>query len=149
MGLLDDAIRDHLELKRLRGADPGEVAREQREALDPVLDQRATSDDEGTAEELDSADARDPAIGAASGNDDHAAVEEPAGGTDVSEVPQETAELDMRSVLDERRSAPAASDPPVASLDDDAAEEHADQDSLEWEVPGEHAERALEDTPDR
>jgi len=27
MGLLDDAIRDHLELKRRRGADPGEVAR--------------------------------------------------------------------------------------------------------------------------
>ena len=36
MGLLDDAIREHLELKRRRGADPGEVAREQREALDPV-----------------------------------------------------------------------------------------------------------------
>ena len=34
MGLLDDAIRDHLELKRRRGADPAEVAREQREALD-------------------------------------------------------------------------------------------------------------------
>src|SRR5437879_2709849 len=34
MGLLDDAIRDQLELKRRRGADPGEVAREQREALD-------------------------------------------------------------------------------------------------------------------
>ena len=33
MGLLDDAIRDHLELKRRRGADPGEVAREQRETL--------------------------------------------------------------------------------------------------------------------
>ena len=33
MGLLDEAIREHLELKRLRGADPGEVAREQREAL--------------------------------------------------------------------------------------------------------------------
>jgi hypothetical protein len=36
MGLLDDAIREHLELKRRRGADPVEVAREQHEALDPV-----------------------------------------------------------------------------------------------------------------
>jgi len=36
MGLLDDAIREHLELKRRRGADPGEVAREQREALDTI-----------------------------------------------------------------------------------------------------------------
>jgi hypothetical protein len=33
MGLLDDAIREHLELKRRHGADPGEVEREEREAL--------------------------------------------------------------------------------------------------------------------
>jgi hypothetical protein len=33
MGLLDDAIREHLELKRRRGADPGEVARQEEEAL--------------------------------------------------------------------------------------------------------------------
>jgi hypothetical protein len=36
MGLLDDAIREHLELKRLRGADPGAVAREEQDALGPV-----------------------------------------------------------------------------------------------------------------
>ena len=35
MGLLDDAIREHLELKRRRGADPDSVAREEREALGP------------------------------------------------------------------------------------------------------------------
>jgi hypothetical protein len=33
MGLLDDAIREHLELKRRRGADPDEVARLEDEAL--------------------------------------------------------------------------------------------------------------------
>ena len=33
MGLLDDAIREHLELKRAHGADPSEVARQEREAL--------------------------------------------------------------------------------------------------------------------
>ena len=33
MGLLDDAIREHLELKRRHGADPGEVERQEREAL--------------------------------------------------------------------------------------------------------------------
>jgi hypothetical protein len=33
MGLLDDAIREHLELKRKHGADPGEVERQEREAL--------------------------------------------------------------------------------------------------------------------
>ncbi|MEJ7798853.1 MAG: hypothetical protein WKF42_10170, partial [Solirubrobacteraceae bacterium] len=36
MGLLDEAIREHLELKRRRGADAGEVSREESEALDPV-----------------------------------------------------------------------------------------------------------------
>jgi hypothetical protein len=35
MGLLDDAIREHLDLKRRRGADPGEVARQEQEALGP------------------------------------------------------------------------------------------------------------------
>jgi hypothetical protein len=33
MGLLDDAIREHLELKRQHGADPGDVERQEREAL--------------------------------------------------------------------------------------------------------------------
>ncbi|MFZ0041948.1 MAG: hypothetical protein WAK93_11620 [Solirubrobacteraceae bacterium] len=36
MGLLDDAIREHLDLKRRRGADPAEVERDEREALGPV-----------------------------------------------------------------------------------------------------------------
>ncbi|HLY48267.1 MAG TPA: hypothetical protein VKR21_03650 [Solirubrobacteraceae bacterium] len=36
MGLLDDAIREHLDLKRRRGADPSEVDRLEREALGPV-----------------------------------------------------------------------------------------------------------------
>ena len=36
MGLLDDAIREHLDLKRRRGGDPGEIERAEREALGPV-----------------------------------------------------------------------------------------------------------------
>jgi hypothetical protein len=36
MGLLDDAIREHLELKRRRGADPAEVEKQEREALGPI-----------------------------------------------------------------------------------------------------------------
>jgi hypothetical protein len=36
MGLLDDAIREHLDLKRRHGADPSEVERAEREALGPV-----------------------------------------------------------------------------------------------------------------
>jgi hypothetical protein len=37
MGLLDDAIREHLGLKRIRGADPDEVSRQEREALGPPI----------------------------------------------------------------------------------------------------------------
>jgi hypothetical protein len=36
MGQLDDAIREHLDLKRRRGADPAEVERDEHEALGPV-----------------------------------------------------------------------------------------------------------------
>jgi hypothetical protein len=36
MGLLDDAIREHLELKRQHGADPTEVARQEQEAFGPA-----------------------------------------------------------------------------------------------------------------
>jgi hypothetical protein len=36
MGLLDEAIREHLELKRRHGADPTEVARQEQEALGPA-----------------------------------------------------------------------------------------------------------------
>jgi hypothetical protein len=48
MGLLDDAIREHLELKRRRGADPAEVAKQEREALGPVRD-GAAAGPEGAA----------------------------------------------------------------------------------------------------
>jgi hypothetical protein len=37
MGLLDDAIREHLELKRRRGADAEEVTRQEQEALGAPL----------------------------------------------------------------------------------------------------------------
>jgi hypothetical protein len=36
MGLLDDAIREHLDLKRRSGGDPAEIERLEREALGPV-----------------------------------------------------------------------------------------------------------------
>jgi hypothetical protein len=36
MGVLDDAIREHIELKRRHGADPGEVERLEKEAFGPI-----------------------------------------------------------------------------------------------------------------
>jgi hypothetical protein len=48
MGLLDDAIREHLELKRRHGADPQEVARQEDEALGPIpgLEEHEHEDDD-------------------------------------------------------------------------------------------------------
>lgn len=54
MGLLDDAIREHLELKRKRGGDPSEIERLEREALGPV---RRTDDHAEAAEAVEAADA--------------------------------------------------------------------------------------------
>ena len=53
MGLLDDAIREHLDLKRRRGGDPAEIERAEREALGPVRRNRDSSagDDDGEAAE--------------------------------------------------------------------------------------------------
>lgn len=44
MGLLDDAIREHLDLKRRRGADPAQVDQQEREALGPVRRNREPGD---------------------------------------------------------------------------------------------------------
>ena len=48
MGLLDDAIREHLELKRRRGADATELERQEHEALGPAR-QREFAKPEGEA----------------------------------------------------------------------------------------------------
>jgi hypothetical protein len=152
MGLLDDAIREHLELKRLRGADPGEVAREQREALDPVpRDDPASPEQdspaaEGLAPEMIGETAPVGASRAVTDLDLDLAGAPPAPpGAELSDDPP-TAELDMRSVLDETQgtAAEAASRArPIAadSVEDIPAAGHPDEDSLEWEVPGESVAR--------
>jgi hypothetical protein len=172
MGLLDDAIREHLELKRRRGADPGEVAREQREALDVVPRDPATElEEDGQDGPVAESDTQGNAPVAAPGvapvaavpvEDDaaQASQSEGAAGADVDE----TAELDMRTVLgpDEQggpiERAPrheAAAEDPERREADAASEE---EDSLEWEVPGDDTELpsdaeepdedVLEETPD-
>jgi hypothetical protein len=93
MGLLDDAIREHLELKRLRGADPGLVAREEREAFG--------SD---SAREPSVTEAAVPAEGTPEVDD--WLIEEGEGpeqqqraGEEASSTDQETMELDMSTIL--------------------------------------------------
>jgi hypothetical protein len=171
MGLLDDAIREHLELKRRRGADPGEVAREQREALEPVpreqagdveqLEQDAPLGDGGQVGEQPVATPGAAPVAARPMAEDPGQARTPqeTAATDV----EETAELDMREVLGDDDDAGPVGDvqPPVASAEQaspSAGEALVDEDSLEWEVPGEVAEDApeaedadedvLEETPD-
>jgi hypothetical protein len=148
MGLLDDAIREHLELKRLRGADPGEVAREQREALDPVP-RNAPSDgggpesegialaDEGVSEREDIHDVdpgpldtgeEEPVRAGHEERDPGAPAAQPSGAEDSSSI-QETAELDMQEVLEEEDGAIAGAETAT----------HSEDDSLEWEMPGKPA----------
>jgi hypothetical protein len=50
MGLLDDAIREHLDLKRRRGADPSEIEREEAEALGPVRRDAPSGEPDGAPE---------------------------------------------------------------------------------------------------
>ena len=157
MGLLDDAIREHLELKRRRGADPGEIALQERAALAPVLDDRGRAPEHplGEPAEHPEAVAAEPA-GTAGPAAEEPAWLEPAQDAPAAqmEVPaaaagpapaaaphgdalvpahgtatQETAEIDMRAVLAEE-----AHEPPHG----DALAAHAEeQGEWDWAERGE------------
>jgi hypothetical protein len=109
MGLLDDAIREHLDLKRRRGADPADIERAEREALGPVRrgpEPEAASDepsayDLGPEPDWDDEPLQDEVR--APGNGD--AYAEPAGPTEVHDL---AADL----------SPPAFSHPPERQVDD-------------------------------
>jgi hypothetical protein len=146
MGLLDDAIREHLELKRRRGADPGEVAREQREALD-VAAQASEAPQADVAEAPAQDEARPHVPANLTDADADAGRNAPeADRPDEAAALDETAELDMSSVLGEEGSGDASASAPIPG----------EEDSLEWEVPGEAdeseseeaAEDVLEETPE-
>jgi hypothetical protein len=92
MGLLDDAIREHLELKRLRGADSGEVARLEQEALGPIRGTQPHPEDHDD-DDLDVVDV--PAALAEELADADVQAE------DVADTRQETAELDMQMYMED------------------------------------------------
>lgn len=110
MGLLDDAIREHLELKRRRGADPGEIALQERDALAPVYQAEDAAGeaperlDEPTDAHAIATDVADPDTpdeeAPELGLREDAAGEAPGGEwADQPTTAQETAELDMEAVL--------------------------------------------------
>jgi hypothetical protein len=171
MGLLDDAIREHLELKRLSGADPGVVAREEHDALGRVRrrgeEEHSPQGEDGEAKVPPSADgsfSSDP---------------EPDPATDFSTGGQETVEINMEAELEagaEPGREPESARPErAAPMPHPADAQSSAGDSLEWEVPsdrpsepsgdlgsddkdgsrpedghdtGEHVEDVLEETPD-
>jgi hypothetical protein len=137
MGLLDDAIREHMELKRLSGADPSEVARQEQDALGPVPREENPSqvavedvaEPEGIAPEDVAVPSEDPPTA-------------PAPDPDFANTGQETAELDMRTVLDDEEKQDGES-----WLD---TESHTDPAQAAKET-GDHSEPVedvLEETPD-
>jgi hypothetical protein len=103
MGLLDDAIREHMELKRLHGADPSVLARQEQDALGPVVleDEEQAFEDGGGGHEIA---LKDDGHGDLPGDESGPSAAHSAG-SDFANVGQETAELDMRTVLDEQHEA--------------------------------------------
>ncbi len=139
MGLLDDAIREHLELKRRSGADPAVVEREEHEALAPVYDDEGAplgDDDAGLVHASDEVIA----------HTEFAPVEDEPDVdprlADLGGVGQDTAELDMRAVLEEDSYVAGAAAPvgPVgpaggAVVPAHGEEELSQEEPFEWEQP--------------
>ncbi len=141
MGLLDDAIREHMELKRLRGADPSEVARQEHDALGPAIREQGA---ERQGDEHEDATHEEPVVAdRARAEDDPPAAPQPARGADFANVGQETAELDMRTVLDEHEQHEAEAEAEDAPGPGRPAEPAAAPDKEDGPV-----EDVLEETPD-
>jgi hypothetical protein len=156
MGLLDDAIRQHLELKRRHGADPSEVARQEQEALGPP--RRGTA-----AEEVELAHPEELASDEAELHDNGAEVlaeePEPLEPSEPAREPEPSRELDSQAgavvAPDEPTQAHEVGDAPATDPDAEADETDA-RDAHERgldegpgdDPPGEASEDVLEETPE-
>ena len=133
MGLLDDAIKDHLELKRRHGADPTEVARLEHEALGPARR-------EPVAEALV---AEEEPVATVEEEEEVAAVEEPVA---PRERPVVEDDVDFDEVTaDERLDAPVRHVAPEA---DPEPEPGADVDQPTAQFSLAELEEASEDDPE-
>jgi hypothetical protein len=144
MGLLDDAIREHLELKRQHGADPDEVSRQEREALGAARRAEFAKTAEGEAQDpVDAGDEREPfdvdapspaAPEAQSRPDAIEPAPEPQSGPDAIEpAPEAQSGPDAIEPAPEAQSGPDAIEPPP---EPDVAKPGYDEDPWEPdEVP--------------
>jgi hypothetical protein len=146
MGLLDEAIREHLELKRRSGADPSVVEREEQDALAPVAPEDGLAvleGEDGEYEEEAYYEAEDLFADAADGESpvaDHGNGSAPSFADLADAGQQDTAELDMQAAMD-AEAAPAAGAAPYAAPSGGSwakpyAGRPTEEDSPEWELPG-------------
>jgi len=142
MGLLDEAIREHLELKRRGGGDPSEIAHQEHEALAPVFPEDGSAPAEAPADDtLAAGPEQDPVAAQPELGEGYAEAEQPPAPADFSSVGQETAELDMQSVLEADGFNDGAAEPAAA------APRTTDEDSFEWEAPPAAAQPPQEPDP--
>jgi hypothetical protein len=119
MGLLDEAIRDHLDLKRMRGADPVELVKQEREALGGgeaaphghLAPQHPELDDAPTEGDLEAV--RDDAPRSGAGVHE----EHDAAGDDARDDPELPPAGDSGHVSGAEGHLPAAEDPPTMEVD--------------------------------
>ena len=153
MGLLDDAIREHLELKRRRGADPGEIAHQERAALEPSAPRLPDAPEAHAQVATEIAeDPHDEPTDAHEQHEPHAAAggegEQP-GLAEVTAPGQETAEFDMQAVMAEgpHEETHAASAEPLSAPHAHTGAPGEDE-GMDWEFPGQEArEHHAEPTP--
>ncbi len=169
MGLLDDAIKEHLELKRKHGAGEDELRRQETEALGPA--RRDFSADAAQAEEPVAAEpddvgavAPEPVAEPAGWLDDDEGAFEPAAPPPepveiveppepVAEAPEPVAEAPAPPTTQETLPAPdpapaAEPDPPAPRRHSDTPTQGFDALSRDDEPPSEGDDDVLEETPD-
>jgi hypothetical protein len=170
MGLLDDAIREHLDLKRRRGADPSEIERAERDELAPPEADADYPEFDAVAPESEAAltaepwepfqqdpelraleeDEELPPYEPARGPDaDPLTDEDPFSGETAGTLPPHPADEEPVSEV-ESVPAPHPADPPRRQARHDEPSKHVDQETEEYELEPEEGadDDVLESTPE-
>jgi|SRR5579884_3621471 len=161
MGLLDDAIREHLELKRRRGADPNEIERLEQEALGPVRRGPRETYEGQLPDEPEPAYRDEDAVGAYAESDEPPFMDD---GTELMEIdeveewePQRRGPIQGGIPVEPDTAAPATPAPPLpgegppvpaqAPPPAGALDEHdyLEQETVEHEVEADGADATPED----
>ena len=158
MGLLDEAIREHLELKRRHGADATEIAKLENEVLGPGHTETAAATPASAADVQD--ETHEVTAPEHEVHEAHDALEEydepvaaaPASASIYAPPPLPEPEVEPEPEMRHVPAPPASSEPDTDqstvafSLDELEDAEQPDKAAAEEEEPGEHDE--LEETPE-